>query len=189
MLLILSLFAFVVLYIVTTVLIGVWIYKDAQKRGMDALLWTLLAILLPSYIGVIVYFVSRSKEKVYICPRCGSNVKEDYALCPVCALQFKRKCNVCGLACDEKWHNCPRCSSELEPIAYPMAKPIEQKDHLIRNIVLLIVANIVLFIGIFVGSFVTLFNNAEFIIDDFQVPYIEDFDDFVYPGKFDFDVK
>ena len=66
MLLILSLFAFVVLYIVTTVLIGVWIYKDAQKRGMDALLWTLLAILLPSYIGVIVYFVSRSKEKVYI---------------------------------------------------------------------------------------------------------------------------
>ena len=35
----------------------------------------------------------------------------------------------------------------------------------------------------------TDFNNAEFIIDDFQVPYIEDFDDFVYPGKFDFDVK
>ncbi|MBR3589124.1 MAG: zinc ribbon domain-containing protein [Clostridia bacterium] len=189
MLLILSLFAFAVLSIVTTILIGVWIYRDAKKRDMDAVLWTLLAILLPSFIGVIVYFASRSKEKLYVCPRCGGSVKEDYVHCPTCALQFKRKCTSCGLTCDEKWRKCPRCSNELDPIAYPLAKPFEKKDHLIRNIVLLIVANIVMFFGVFIGSFVTLFNNPDFV-EEFQVPYIEEFDEFgIYAGKFDVDLR
>lgn len=179
MLMILLMFAFAILSTVSTVLIAVWIYKDAKKRGMEAVLWTLLAILLPSYIGVIVYFVSRSSEKAYVCPRCRGSVNKDYAVCPVCGLALKRKCNHCGLDCEDMWHNCPRCSNELEPIAYPMSKPVEEKDHLVRNIVLLIVANVVMFIGIFAGSFVYLFNNADIDIEDFQTPYIEGFDGFV----------
>lgn len=188
-LLILSLFVFVILYMVTTVLIGVWIYRDAKKRDMDAILWTLLAILLPSYIGVIVYFASRTKEKIYVCPRCGCNVKEDYVFCPECALQFKRKCKSCGLICEERWSSCPRCATELEHLIYPTAKPFEKKDHLIRNIVLLIVANIVMFIGVFAGSFAALLNNPDFI-EEFQMPYIEEFDDFgIYAGKIDIDLR
>ena len=178
------------LYFISTILIGIWIYKDAKKREMDAVLWTLLALFLPSYIGVIVYFASRSKEKLYVCPQCGSDIRGNYSACPICALQFKRQCTSCGLICDEKWNNCPRCSSRLTPMIYPLAKPIEKKDHLIRNIVLLIVANIVLFLGVFVGSFVMLFKNADVTIDDFQIPYIEGFDDFeIYPGEIYFDMK
>lgn len=188
-LLILSVFAFVILYMVTTVLIGVWIYRDAKKRDMDAVLWTLLAILLPSFIGVIVYFASRTKEKLYSCPRCGGRVKEDYAFCPKCSLQFKRKCKSCGLTCDERWTACPRCSEALEPIAYPLAKPLEQKDHLIRNIVLLVVANIIMFAGVLTGTFVFLFNNPD-LIEEFQMPYTEEFDDFgIYTGKIDIDLR
>lgn len=184
MLVILLMFLFVVLSIVTTILIGVWIYKDAKKRDMDATLWTLLAILIPSYIGVIVYFASRDKEKLYVCPRCGGKVKKDYAVCPTCSLPLKRQCQQCGLPCETTWHNCPRCSSQLEPLAYPLAKPVEQKDHLIRNIVLLVVANIVAFIGLFAGTVAFVFNNADVVIDDFPFPYIEGFDDYeIYPGS------
>lgn len=179
MLVILLMFLFIILSIVSTVLIAVWIYKDAKKRDMEAGLWALLAIILPSYIGVIIYFVSRSSEKRYVCPRCRGSVQKDYAVCPTCGLLLKRKCTHCGLNCENTWHNCPRCSNELEPIAYPVSNPVEEKDHLIRNIVALIVANIVVFIGLFVGSFAYLFNNADINIENFQTPYIEEFEGFI----------
>ena len=104
-------------------------------------------------------------------------------------MQFKRKCKSCGLICEERWSSCPRCASELEHLIYPTAKPFEKKDHLIRNIVLLIVANIVMFIGVFAGSFAALLNNTDFI-EEFQMPYIEEFDDFgIYAGKIDIDLR
>ena len=184
MLVILLMFLFIILSIVSTVLIAVWIYKDAKKRDMEAGLWALLAIVLPSYIGVIIYFVSRNSEKRYVCPRCRGSVQKDYAVCPTCGLLLKRKCTHCGLNCENTWHNCPRCSNELEPIAYPLSGPVEEKDHLIRNIVALIVANIVVFIGLFVGSFVYLFNNADINIEDFQTPYIDEFEGFVIETEY-----
>lgn len=186
---IILMFVFSILSIVSTVLIAVWIYKDAKKRDMEAVLWTLLAVLLPSYIGVIVYFVSRSNEKTYVCPRCRGSVKQDYSVCPVCGLPLKRKCTQCGLDCNDTWHNCPRCSNELEPIAYPLSKPVEEKDHLVRNIVLLVVANIIMFIGLFAGMTVYLINNPDINIEEFQTPYIEGFDDFeIYTENVDFKV-
>ncbi|MBE6755075.1 MAG: zinc ribbon domain-containing protein [Ruminococcaceae bacterium] len=177
--------------VTTTVLTAVWVYKDAKKRNMDAIMWTLLAVLIPSYIGLIIYLVSRQKEKLYVCPRCGGDVKTDYAVCPTCTLPLRRQCPQCGLACEETWHNCPRCSAVLEPMMYPMAKPQEKKDHLVRNIVLLIVANIVAVIALYASIFAFAFNNPEvFYEDEFNMPYTEEYDEFdIYPGSFDFDVK
>ncbi len=178
-----------VLSLATTILTAVWIYKDAKKRDMDAVMWTLLAVLIPSYIGVIIYLVTRYKQKIYVCPRCGSDVKEEYTVCPTCTLQLKRQCPQCGLACEEMWHNCPRCSAPLEPMMYPLAKPQEKKDHLIRNIVLLIVANVVALVGFYISMFAFAFDNAEFYSDEFQMPYIEEYDEFdIYPGSIELDI-
>ena len=38
-----------------------YIYADAKRRGMNALLWTLLAMLLPKPIGFIAYFLLRGR--------------------------------------------------------------------------------------------------------------------------------
>lgn len=181
---------FIGLSFATTILTAVWIYKDAKKRDMDAVLWTLLVVFIPSYIGIIIYFISRQKQKLYACPRCGAEVKEDYSACPTCSLQLKRQCPQCGLACEEGWHNCPGCSCELEPMMYPMAKPQEKKDHLIRNIVILIVANIVAFIAFYASFFAFAIDNADIYTDDFDMPYIEEYDEFdIYPGSMEFDIK
>lgn len=180
-----------VLAIASTILIAVWVYKDAKKRNMDAVMWTVLAVLIPSYIGLIIYLVSRQKQKLYACPRCGGEVKENFTVCPTCTLQLKRQCPQCGLACEDAWRSCPRCSAELEPLMYPLVKPQEKKDHLVRNIVLLIVANIVAIIAFYISLFAFAFNNPEVFYEyEFTSPYTEEYDEFgIYPGSFDYAVN
>ena len=39
------------------ILIGVFVYKDAKKRNMDAVLWTVIAIFAPGFIGLIIFTV------------------------------------------------------------------------------------------------------------------------------------
>ncbi len=183
------LFLFFALSIASTILLAVWIYKDAKKRNMDAAVWTLLVVFVPSYIGVIAYFISREKHKIYACPRCGGVLNEDYAVCPTCTLPLKRQCPQCGLNCEETWHNCPRCSHELEPMMYPFAKPQVKKDHLIRNVVLLILATIVAFIGMYVSMFAFMITSDEFTVES-DMPFIQEYDDYeIYPGNIEFDIK
>lgn len=47
--------------VAVSVVIGVLIYRDAQARQMDPpILWALVAALVPSFIGLIIYFIVRS---------------------------------------------------------------------------------------------------------------------------------
>lgn len=50
---------FLTILIGIPVLIGVYVYRDAKRRNMNALLWTLIAILAPSLIGFIIYLFVR----------------------------------------------------------------------------------------------------------------------------------
>ena len=43
---------------IINLLIGIWIYKDAKKRDMNAAVW-LLIVLLTGCIGCIIYLVVR----------------------------------------------------------------------------------------------------------------------------------
>ena len=52
----LSLFcAIAVLVLVLSILLGVWVYRDAEKRGMSGVLW-LLVVLIAGIIGLVIYF-------------------------------------------------------------------------------------------------------------------------------------
>ena len=37
------------------IMIAVYVYRDASKRGMNAVLWMLIALLTPSLLGLINY--------------------------------------------------------------------------------------------------------------------------------------
>lgn len=48
---------------VVWILLAVWVYRDAKKRGMEATLWLLL-VLLTGLIGLIVYLIVRRDHPI-----------------------------------------------------------------------------------------------------------------------------
>lgn len=53
---------FILIPIAITIAIGVWMYKDAQKRNdPNAILWLIVGLVF-SFIGLIVYLVVRSQN-------------------------------------------------------------------------------------------------------------------------------
>lgn len=70
------------------VFVGLYVYGDAMKRGMDAALWTLIAILVPMLAGFILYLIVRGKHKKIICQNCGLYLEADWKVCPKCGMQI-----------------------------------------------------------------------------------------------------
>ena len=61
------------LLLAATILLTGYVYGDAKRRAMNAVLWTLLVLLIPKPIGFIAYFLLR-KPMLVACPSCGSPV-------------------------------------------------------------------------------------------------------------------
>ena len=57
------------------VLLVGYVFGDARRRAMNAVLWTLLAIFIPSGIGIILYFILRDPIPA-VCPGCGALAAE-----------------------------------------------------------------------------------------------------------------
>ncbi len=53
----------VVLWFVIWILIAVWVYRDAESRGMGGALWLIIVILL-GLIGIIIYLIVRRDKPV-----------------------------------------------------------------------------------------------------------------------------
>jgi len=48
----------VVLWCIVAIILAVWVYSDAEKRGMEAALWMII-VLLTGIIGLIIYLIVR----------------------------------------------------------------------------------------------------------------------------------
>jgi hypothetical protein len=55
-----------VIWFIIWILVAIWVYKDAESRGMSGVMWLLIVLLL-GLIGIIVYLVVR-KPKVMAPP-------------------------------------------------------------------------------------------------------------------------
>jgi len=75
------------------ILLCIWVYRDAERRGMNGVLW-LIVVLIAGIIGLIIYLVVR-KEKgapppsapppvTRVCVSCGRVVPPDVKFCPHC---------------------------------------------------------------------------------------------------------
>jgi RNA polymerase subunit RPABC4/transcription elongation factor Spt4 len=109
-----GIFLFVVAFVA---LIG-YVYGDARRRQMRAVMWTLLSIFIPDAIGIILYFILRDPLPKP-CPACGNLVKAGYVFCPLCGTSVQPSCPNCGKGVDSTWSNCPYCGQKLPslPIA------------------------------------------------------------------------
>ncbi|WP_315115992.1 zinc ribbon domain-containing protein [uncultured Clostridium sp.] len=97
------------------IVIGRFVYYDAQSRGMEPWLWLLVVIFVPNFIGLIIYLVVRSSytSNNKKCFNCGSYVREDYNICPSCGNHLKNSCSQCGRAVEKGWSMCPYCGNHL----------------------------------------------------------------------------
>jgi hypothetical protein len=99
---------FMVLFIL---LLG-YVWADAKRRRMNALLWVLLALFIPNAIGIILYFILRDPLAVP-CPSCSAPATKDQAFCAACGTAVRPSCPQCRQPVQQGWTHCGRCGAEL----------------------------------------------------------------------------
>jgi len=92
-----------------------YVYKDAQRRGMHPVLWTLLVLILsPAYgvIGLVIYLLVREPLS-YPCPQCAATVSARFNFCPNCKYNLHPSCPQCQREISDTDKFCPNCAAEL----------------------------------------------------------------------------
>lgn len=91
---------------VVWIILAVWVYRDAEQRGENAVLW-LLIVLVTGIVGLIIWLVIRpqpggqggsvldglglsggSSQPDRMCPSCGRPIPMDAQVCPYCGKRF-----------------------------------------------------------------------------------------------------
>lgn len=91
----------IVFYLVLSLVIAIWMLKDADKRGKNGGLWFLVGLIL-GIIGLIIWFIIRpsfndkqktksstDKDRDRRCPSCGRIIPFDARVCPYCKKDFE----------------------------------------------------------------------------------------------------
>ena len=94
-----------------TVLIG-YINKDAGRRSMSRVLWTLLAIFVPNGLGIVLYFILR-KPRIANCPQCNAIVAPEFGFCPQCRHRLAPVCPQCQRSVNASDKFCPYCGGNV----------------------------------------------------------------------------
>ena len=134
-------FSLVVLVALLTipVMIGVYVYRDAKRRGMNAMAWTLIAVVAPALIGFIIYLLVRGNSPDLQCPQCAEPVTEQYVICPHCGAKLRPACPNCSFPVEADWKVCPKCAAPLEGVEMPPVPPRRQRDRTLGKILIAII--------------------------------------------------
>lgn len=103
--------------------VTLWVYRDAEERGMHGLLWGLL-VFAGNIIGLLIYLIVRNEENLRplssasaprsrLCPSCGAGVQADFTFCPHCGSTMKNECPNCRKPVLMEWQLCPFCGEKL----------------------------------------------------------------------------
>jgi hypothetical protein len=110
------------LFLAATILLTGYIYADAKRRGMNAVLWTVLVLLIPKPIGFIAYFLLRT-PMLAPCPKCSAPVGSEFTYCPKCGYALTPSCAGCGRAIRRDYVCCPYCGKTVGAAVSPSPDP------------------------------------------------------------------
>jgi RNA polymerase subunit RPABC4/transcription elongation factor Spt4 len=99
-------------------LIG-YINRDAGRRGMSRLLWTLIAMFIPNALGIVLYFILR-KPRISHCPQCGTALEPGFGFCPSCRYRLNPVCGQCQRTVHAGDKFCPYCGAEIGATPNPV---------------------------------------------------------------------
>lgn len=136
-----------------SLLIGVYVYKDSLRRGMNAVLWTLVAVFAPALIGLIIYLLVRGNYSDLTCPSCAAKVASDFVVCPRCGAKLKYTCPSCNKPCESDWKMCPQCASPLPEQPWDITPPVKKKDRTLGKILTAVIAVPVFLLVVLIFSF------------------------------------
>lgn len=79
--------------LIVHVFIGMIVYRDAKNIGANPVLWTIIAVVLPNFIGIIIYLVFGRRKRSVICTSCNQIVDGTVKYCGNCGqnLEFYRE--------------------------------------------------------------------------------------------------
>ncbi len=89
-----------------------YVSRDARRRGMSPLIWTLVAIFIPNGLGIILYFILRQPLH-RACPQCGNAVQTGFNFCPGCSYRLSPSCPQCQRVVGGNDIYCPFCGTSL----------------------------------------------------------------------------
>jgi len=90
-----------ILWFAISIFLCIWVYRDAQSRGMDGVLW-LIIVLFANVVGLIVYLIVREEKRPeqlarpsikgqrWFCPNCGQEISQYANFCPNCGRPISR---------------------------------------------------------------------------------------------------
>lgn len=130
------------------VAVGVYVYRDANRRGMNAPLWALVAVLAPSLVGLLVYLLVRGNYSDLRCPRCGAAVGEQFVVCPQCGAKLRPSCPNCAAPVEPGWKVCPICAHPLPEQQTDIHPPIKAKDRSLWKVLAIVLIVPILMLGL-----------------------------------------
>ena len=116
-------------------LLAVWVTLDANKRGMNGVLWGIL-VFFTCVVGLIVYLIvagtsarngtapvaaaaastpAPGPAASGSCPSCSGRIESAFRVCPYCGLALAGTCPHCGQGVQAGGKVCPNCTGGLEP--------------------------------------------------------------------------
>lgn len=144
------------IFLAIPVLIGVYVYRDANRRGLNAVVWTLIAIVAPAFIGFIIYLLVRGNYLDLECPKCSAPVTEQYVVCPQCGAKLRPTCPSCSSPIEPGWKVCPMCATPLDGMEVHLPTPKQRKDKPLSKILIAILIVPVVLIILTIFSFSAL---------------------------------
>lgn len=145
-------FILVAVSIVLPFIVGVYVYRDAKRRDMNAILWALVSVAAPALIGLIVYLLVRGNYSSLRCPRCEAPIKEQFVVCPQCGTKLRPSCPHCAAPVESDWKVCPKCTQPLPEMQTDIQHPIVTKDKSIWKVLAIVILIPALLIAILVLS-------------------------------------
>ena len=93
-----------------------YVNRDSGRRGMNRILWTLVAIFIPNGLGIILYFVLRQPLQS-TCPQCGTRVESGFNFCPKCNHKLNAGCPQCQYPVRPGDVYCAQCGTSVQGAA------------------------------------------------------------------------
>lgn len=158
----LSVYLFIMLLVLAVpVIIGVYVYRDAKRRGMNEILWALAAALVPSFIGLLIYLIVRGNYSDLRCPRCETPVTEQYVVCPNCGARLRPACPNCATPVEQDWKLCPKCTQPLTDVPMEVHYPTRAKDKSLGKVIaIVLIIPILLILFLFLSFSALSFSGA-----------------------------